>query len=326
MAGAVIQLRSNSPHLADFFQENFFPAALDGEIAPHAVIYAVKDVPGRGPTSVLSLPTSTGFVFNTAFYGQLRSQVLALAAESAARAADSLFAHCAVLDREGRGVLVWGGPGSGRTGVLAAALQEDGVKLVASDAVLVRLNGSTSRADLPERKLYLKAKWAKHLPQLEALLDRAKLENIVTRRDQCTVEYCAKSDDCPLDRGGSACMLASTAGRIMVDPAWLAGGGRHARRTTPRLSVLLAKEPALPAAQEVNPREAARYLAGGLLPGSRGRAIPFLNPHLPGSDTGRLDALRAQHERLFANTRCILLNTAIGAADAIARRMLDALR
>ena len=34
---------------------------------------------------MLSLETNTGFVFNTAFYGQVRSLALQLAAEAAAR-------------------------------------------------------------------------------------------------------------------------------------------------------------------------------------------------------------------------------------------------
>ena len=62
IAGIVVQLRSNSPHLADFYQENFFPASLDGELEPHAVVYAVKDVPGREAQAAVSLETATGFL------------------------------------------------------------------------------------------------------------------------------------------------------------------------------------------------------------------------------------------------------------------------
>ena len=119
IGGAVVQLRTNSPHLADFFQENFYPAPLESDVEPHAVIYAVKDVPGREPHATLHVETTTGFVLNTAFYGQVRSLALALAAEDASRASGALMVHAAALDRAGAGVLVWGGEGSGRTGVLA---------------------------------------------------------------------------------------------------------------------------------------------------------------------------------------------------------------
>jgi len=34
VAGIVVQLRTNSPHLADFYQENFYPAPLEGTSSP----------------------------------------------------------------------------------------------------------------------------------------------------------------------------------------------------------------------------------------------------------------------------------------------------
>ncbi len=324
IAGAVVQLRTNSPHLADFYQEGFYPAPLEGELEPHAVVYAVKDIPGREAQALVSLETATAFVLNTAFYGQVRSAALQLAAESAARAAGALFAHCAALDVGNRGVLVWGGPGSGRTAVLAAALEQDGVKLVSSDALIVRFAAGGPVADLPERKLYLKAKWIKYLPEIGKLLTRAKLENMATSRDACRVDH--PGDECPLDRGAAVCVEASTHGRAMVDPYWLGGALRHTRRTAPAACVLLARDPVLPAVKEVPAREAVRLLASGQLPGSTGFGAPFLNPHLAALDMARQDLLATQHERLFASTRVVLLNTGIGSPEAQARLLLELVR
>lgn len=324
IAGAVVQLRTNSPHLADFYQENFYPAPLEGELEPHAVVYAVKDIPGREAQGLVSLETATAFVLNTAFYGQVRGAALQLAAEAAARAAGALWAHCAALDLGGQGVLIWGGPGSGRTGVLGAALAEEGVKLVATDGVLVRFAAAGAVADLPERKLYLKAKWVSHLPEIGKLLTRAKLENMVTARDGCHVDH--PGDECPLDRGAAVCVEASAHGRAMIDPYWLGGALRHTRRTAPALCVLLVKDPVLPTVKEVPAREAVRLLASGQLPGATGFGAPFLNPHLAGLDMARQDLLAAQHERLFTATRVVLLNTAIGSRQGQARALLDLLR
>ena len=323
IAGIVVQLRTSSPHLADFYQENFYPAPLEGELEPHAVVYAVKDVPGREASAAISAETNTGFVFNTAFYGQVRSLALQLAADAAARSTGSLFAHCAALDVDGSGVLLWGGPGSGRTGILAAALRQDGVRLVASDSVLVRF-AAEPVADLIERKLYLKAKWAGKFPEIGTFLERSKLENVVTSRDACHVDH--PDDVCPLDRGAAACIEASKRGRLMLDPYWLAGGRRHVRRTAPKVAVLLASDAVLPLVKDVEPREAARMLSGGQLPGTSGKALPFLNPHLAGLDGDRADLLRSQHERLFAATKEVLLNTAIGGAEAAAKRLLELVR
>lgn len=324
IAGAVVQLRSNSPHLADFYQEGFYPAPLEGDIEPHAVVYAVKDLPGREAQALMSLETATAFVLNTAYYGQVRSAALQLAAESAARSAGALFAHCAALDANGRGVLVWGAPGSGRTGLLGAALAAEGVKLVSSDALIVRFATAGPVADLPERKLYLKAKWIKHLPEIGKLLTRAKLENMATTREACRVDH--PGDECPLDRGAAVCVEASANGRTMVDPYWLGGALRHTRRTAPAVCVLLARDPVLPTVKELPAREAARLLASGQLPGATGLRAPFLNPHLTALDMARQDLLAAQHERLFAATRVVLLNTAVGSREAQARTLLDLLR
>jgi aspartate/methionine/tyrosine aminotransferase len=324
IAGIVVQLRTNSPHLADFYQENFYPAALEGDLEPHAVIYAVKDIPGREAGGLVSLDTATGFAFNTAFYGQVRTLALQLAAEAAARTSGALLAHCAALDVGGRGVLVWGGPGSGRTGLLAAALREDGVRLVSSDAVLVRLGAAEPVADLVERKLYLKAKWAGKLPEIGKLLERSKLENMVVSRDACTVDH--PGDECPLDRGAAVCVEASKNGRVMLDPYWLGGAERHARRTLPRLAVLLARDPVLPMVQQLDAHDGARMLAAGQLPGGTGKAFPFANPHLAGVDAARSDLLRAQHERLLAGTKVVVLNVAVGSAEGAAKRLLELCR
>jgi len=220
--------------------------------------------------------------------------------------------------------MIWGGPGSGRTGLLAAAMREEGVRLVSNDSVLVRLGASEPVADLIERKLYLKAKWIGKFREIEKLLERSKLENMVVSREACTVNH--PNDECPLDRGAAACIEASKNGRVMLDPYWLGGAARHARRTAPRLAVLLGKDPVLPMVQQLDAREAARVLASGQLPGGTGKAFPFTNPHLVGLDAARTDLLRAQHERLLASTNVVVLNTAIGSADSAVKRLLDLVR
>lgn len=103
----------------------------------------------------------------------------------------------------------------------------------------------------------------------------------MTHRGQCGVEYCKHSDDCLLDRGAAACPLASKDGRIMLDPHWLGGGSGSPAAPPPRLAVFLAKDPVLPAQQELSARDAARTLARGQFPGAKS-TMPFLNPHLIG--------------------------------------------
>jgi hypothetical protein len=115
-------------------------------------------------------------------------------------------------------------------------------------------------------------------------------------------------------------------GRVLRRYDGLGGASRHVRRTEPRLCVLLAKDPVLPLVQEVKPREAARVLASGQLPGLGGKTFAFVNPHLVGLEGSRADLLRVQHERLFASTKVVMLNMAIGSVEAAAGRLVELVR
>jgi hypothetical protein len=112
----------------------------------------------------------------------------------------------------------------------------------------------------------------------------------------------------------------------MLDPYWLGGATRHVRRTAPKLCVLLASDPVMPLARDLEPAEAVRLLASGQLPGGTGKTFPFLNPHLAALDGARADLLRAQHERLLAATRVVMLNGAIGSAETLAKRLVELVR
>lgn len=319
VGGVVVQLRTNSPHLADFFQENFWPSPLEGGPEPHAVVYAVKDVPGRDPSAAVSLATDTGFVWNTAFYGQSREMALLLAWEVAARTQGALWAHAAAMALGERGVLLFGAPGSGRTSLLAHLMQEHGGRLLAADGVFVRFGPRATVLDGVERKFYLKAKWARHIPGFSRFFDRAKLENLATDRTLCTVDH--GEGDCPLDLGAPVCLEASAKGRVMLDPFWLGG----ARQTEAAAVVFLANDPLLSAPRELSPEDALRLLAGGSLPGQTGPSRPFLNPHLPPLSAEQEQHLRAQFARLFSQVKCFLLPAGLS-PEATARQLLAVVR
>ncbi len=79
----------------------------------------------------------------------------------------------------------------------------------------------------------------------------------------------------------------------------------------------------VPLVQEMQSKDAARVLASGQLPGATGKTFAFMNPHLAGLDSARVDLLRVQHERLFDATKVIMLNMAIGSVEAAARRLAE---
>jgi aspartate/methionine/tyrosine aminotransferase len=322
--GAVVQLRTNSPHLADFYQENFFPAPLESEIEPHAVVYGVKDIPGIEPQAYLSLDTSTGFLLNSAFYGQIRELALSLAAEAAFRTTGSILANCAAIDIDGKGALIWGGVGSGRTSLLASGFKEEGTRFVSSDFVQIRPTNQNPLADLPERKFYLKAKWIKEMPVLEKFYDKTKLENFVGRREDCGLEYCPHSDACTLERGGAACALASKNGRMLIDPFWLGGTKKHTRRTSVKAAILLVKDPVAPLAKDVSSKEFAKLLSDG----GRGQnpAPPFFEQVSLKNDLAKLELYENHYAKTLSSVRCVILNTHYGSNEIAFERIKEFLK
>ena len=164
--------------------------------------------------------------------------------------------------------------------------------------MLVRLAGGRAVADLIERKLYLKAKWARKLPEIETLLDRSKLENFVTAATTAT----STTPTTPA-RSTAAPRSASRrrrTGRVVLDPYWLGGARRHVRRTAPRaLRAAGRRTRCCRSSASSRPREAARLLAVGLAAGRARADAPVPQPAPRRARRARADLLRSQHERLL---------------------------
>lgn len=322
--GAVVQLRTNSPHIADFYMENFYPASMESEIEPHSVVYCVKDVLGIEPKAYFSPETSTSFLFNSAFYSQVRLLALAMANETIFRASGSILSYASAIDLDGKGALIWGAEGSKKTSILASSISSDTLKLVANDVVHLRNTSSYPLAELPERKLYLKAKWVKNLPFLEKFYDRTKLENFVTRREDCKVEYCDKEDSCPLEKGFSACAIASKEGMMILDPYWIGGSKKHIRRTSVRVAILLVKDPIFPLSKEVSSKEFSKIL----FEGGKGelRANPFFEPLLFTKELSKLEIYQNHYEKVLSHCRCFLLNSHYGSTEMTLERIKELLK
>jgi hypothetical protein len=326
IGGIVVQLRTNSPHLHEFWVENWYPAQLETDLEPHGIIYGVKGLPGRAPSAVYHPESRTGFVINTAFYGQLRSLALSLASDIVERTSGVHLVRAAAVDLGGRGLLLMGGPGSGMSGQLWRLLRQEGARLVSSDTVFVRYAGGEALADLVERKLYLKTKAVKQEPRLATLFDRSRLENVVT--DQHSNELCDGGESCPVTRGLGACYGASNTSRAMLDPYWLGGAKRHAKRTPVRAVAIFRREPVGSPVQELQLRDALALLEHASAPGASGgpTTVPWLNDYLLDRSAERLDAQRRLFERLLRAARPVGVNTAYSKPEEIADKLLALVR
>jgi aspartate/methionine/tyrosine aminotransferase len=322
IGGVVVQLRTNSPHLVEFYKENFYPAQLESDLEPHAIVYGIKGMPGRQPGAVYHQGGRAGFVINTAYYGQLRSLALEIVADTASRLSGVHVVRAAAVDVDGRGLLLMGAPGCGVSAQLFALLKHDGVRLVSTDTVFVRSSGREAIADVVERKLYVKTRWVRHEPRLSGLFDRSHLENAVTSAH--SNELCDGGDDCPVTRGQGACYAASTQSRALLDPYWLGGTRRHAKRTGVRAVAIFRREPVGSAVQPLAPRDAVSMLEHATAPGPSGgpTTVPWLNENLHDSSSERLDTERRLFERLFQSARPYAVNTAYAAPEAITAELL----
>jgi aspartate/methionine/tyrosine aminotransferase/nucleotide-binding universal stress UspA family protein len=325
IGGAVVQLRTNVAHLNDFWVENFPPAAADGEVQPHGVLYAVDGIAGREPRGYYHEATRTGVVVNTDLYGPLRSLALGLAQDIGARTGGSGTTGAVrgmSVDLDGNGLILVGPPGTKKTELYFGLLADRRFKLHANDIVFVEIAGGRAVADRVERKLYVPTTAVELDPRLAPLFDRSKCENVVVHKDDCADAECQRGDDCRLDRGSPYCYKAAKEAHALLDPDWLAGPAAAVRRTTIRTIVLLRNDAASPAVVELSKDEALRALEAGETAGAKkvpagGRPQPFYNPHLLGDGPEKLEAQRAFFGRLLDASRCILFNSGVAGAERL---------
>jgi hypothetical protein len=235
--------------------------------------------------------------------------------------------HAGAVDLGGGGVLVIAPPRTGKSTHMAGLLAQKDARLVAMDFVCLRYLEREILADVPERKFYLRTDLVEEMPHLGRLFDKSKLENVVTKRDECGHEFCPDVDSCRIDRGAGYCYAASRESRAMLDPYWIGGTSGHVKRTSVKALVVLCRDTVSPAMRRLEPQEAQRRLEEGDF-GSGGGPVkthPFLNPHLLVRDSDRLQMQRYFFGRLLQTVPCYLVNTGAGSVESIQAKLAEVL-
>ena len=319
--GLVVQLRTNVPHLYHFWMENWWPAALDADRKPHAIIYAVDGIPGREPRAFYHPETQTGVVVNVDGYGPLRSLALGLVADLSARLSGSHPVRAMAADIGGAGLALIGPKGTSKTELFFGLLADRRFRLHASDLAFVRVAGGEAASENPERKLFLPTQTVEVDGRLAALFDRSKCENVVARKDDCQDAECQRLQECRLDRGNGFCYKASKEAHALLDPAWLGGRAAYARRTSLRWLFLLRKDAFSPDAVPLPADEALRILETGESSGA-GKHLtpsknqPFFDPHFLAAPD-RVEAHKAFLRSLLEKTSCYWFNSGVAGPDKI---------
>jgi aspartate/methionine/tyrosine aminotransferase len=319
--GLVVQLRTNLPHLCDFWMDNWWPAPLDADMKPHAVIYAVDGIPGREPRAFTNAETQTGVLVNVDGYGPLRSLALGLVADLSGRLSGAHPVRGMAADFGGAGLALVGPKGTNKTELFFGLLADARFRLHATDLAFVRAAGGEAASENPERKLFLPTQTVEADGRLAPLFDRSKCENVVTRKEDCPDAECQRLHECRLDRGTGFCYKASKESHALLDPDWLGGRASYARRTSLRWLFILRRDAFSPDVVKLPADEALRILETGETSGTGkhltpSKSQPFFNPHLLAAPD-RLDAHKAFFRSLLQTAACYWFNSGVAGADKI---------
>ena len=329
IGGVVLKLATNSPHLIDFWTDNWYPAPLESELEPHGVLYGVKDAPGREASAFYNPDSRTALLFNSAYYPQMRSIAIGMVDDIASRMFDTNLLAASCVDVNGKGIALLAPPGTGGSTHLAGLLRRPESRLHSVDSFFVRWVGGAPIADSFERKFLIRTDITKHLPELSPLFDRSKLENVVTKRDNCEIEACPYRDDCPLDRGEPRCYFATKSSYALLDPYWIGGSGKHVKRTVLSRLILLQRDTVSPRVSTLKPDAALKRLEEGAYSYRRNgwRSMPFFNPYLINASSDRIESLQRQWKRLLSAAKLYVVNTELmsptEAQEAIWKIVMD---
>jgi len=312
--GVIVQLRTNVPHLYDFWVENWYPAQLESDLEPHGIIYAVDKIPGREPRAFYNTETKTGFIVNADNYNPLRSLALGLVMDVSERLFNVHAVRGMSAEFQGNSFALIGPKGTSKTRYFFNLLKDKDIRLQSNEMVFVRFSGSLPLADTPERKLFMPTNVTQYDPQYASFFDNSKCENVVLKKEDCKNQACLDEDDCRLDRGSPFCYEARGVSCAMLDPYWIQGPSKHVKRSALRWLFILRKDKVSPPSVKMETEDALRMLESGERLGTLpelgpAKRNPFYNPHILLTTPDRMESQRNFYQKLLDNTHCYLINS-----------------
>jgi hypothetical protein len=175
LAGACIKLNTDNHEFKDMWEDNF--RQMSDYVRPHGRIFALSDEEGF---RVLYEPVSkTCFIFNSDYYGWVKSLALAVAGdflEEYVSIHSRHSVHGAAIDFRGRGVSIIAPSGMGKTTHSYGLLLKKGARLVSDDWYYTRIMGEIVLARASEMNYYVREDIASIYPEFEALVETRKLD------------------------------------------------------------------------------------------------------------------------------------------------------
>jgi hypothetical protein len=284
----IIELNTDSLHLAEFFSKNWLQDTTISE--PSAKILALKeDAQFYGFSDDFNhsrwyCPSSKQvWMFGTEFYGNLKITVRGLCSELAPF--EEMFLHGCSLSIDGYGLVLSGISGAGKTTITAALRSTLGssVKIINDDWGSFSLNNGTLRST---EEPYLHMKY----PSVNRLAPALPINPTLYFSENFSGE------------------VENPRARLLIQPSEVFGVQNIQRETSLKLFVMVVRNTTEPVSyRRFYPQEMS-ILEGGQYSGFYKRTEWFLNGSLFLVDEIRRERTRKQHHTLLTHFPCIIIN------------------
>lgn len=320
--GFCMQLFTNSEHLYDFWVENWF--SMSRETKSHGRLYAVLDPDFNGgrPHAHYNPETKTAIIFNTEYYGQVKSWALGVTCDIAEDQHDIHSIHGSCIEVNGNGIVLVAPTGTGKSTHSYALLKMEGARLHSDDWIYVRFIGGAkgrASADISERKFYIRTNIVRVFPEIRSLLDKCKLENVepLTPAEAEELKSKGVSED-SVQKMLADPYIAHEYSRAMLDPLWISGPEKFVDTTRVKKVILLKRDPSdSEVVRRLENEEAVDYLTT--------QPEQFLNPYLIVKTPEKVEIRQDFFRRLFKYAPCYLVNT-IEPVTAVQERIREIVR
>ncbi len=231
ICGAKIKLITNSKHVFDFWQLNWYASNSN---QADGFVYIIKGVEGFEPCLFYNLDKKIALGVNTEYYGLAKSKSALGLATEILKEKEKYPMHAASVsikrNNEEFGVAIIAPTGTGKTTQFHELLYNvRNSKVVGDDYLFVSFDEKGRvKAEQPENWLYMRTEIAENHPTFIKSFEGLPLENVVTKKENCR----QKSDDinkmgscyrsvlegrkkCVFDEGFDCCYWSYANSRVM---------------------------------------------------------------------------------------------------------------
>jgi len=190
ICGAKIQLITNSKHVSEWWQLNWY--LFDSDSKPDGIVYVIKDVEGYDPHLFYNIKEKKVVAVNTEYYGVAKSNGALGLASVILEEKGKYPVHGASVgfERDGNflGVVMIAPTGTGKTTQFHELLYNvKKGKVSGDDYIFVSFDENKNEviAEQPEKQLYMRTEIAEKHPTFIKSFEGLPLENVVVKKEEC---------------------------------------------------------------------------------------------------------------------------------------------